>query len=127
MLQRRRRNFGRHAVIIAKSCKQQHMRHVEATGTGRALRLAMIGATLFLLAIAPMGAGSVFPFRIFGIAAAYLLFRRPLGTAPSTMVWLTVDADDAITGPTSAAMDRKSSPVPQPTSGLCRHTAENRK
>ena len=51
-----------------------------ATGTGRALQLGMIGAMAFLLAIAPMGAGSCFPFSLFGIAAAYLLFRKPLAT-----------------------------------------------
>jgi hypothetical protein len=51
-----------------------------ATGTGRALQLAMIGVMVFLLAIAPMGVGSAFPFSIFGIAAAYLVFRKPLHT-----------------------------------------------
>ena len=51
-----------------------------ATGTGRALQLGMIGAMVFLLAIAPMGAGSCFPFSVFGIAAGYLLLRKPLTT-----------------------------------------------
>jgi hypothetical protein len=51
-----------------------------ATGTGRALQVGMVGSMIFLLAIAPMGVGSAFPFSLFGILAAYLLFRRPLGT-----------------------------------------------
>jgi zinc transport system ATP-binding protein len=51
-----------------------------ATGAGRALQLAMISVMVFLLAIAPMGVGSAFPFSVFGIAAAYLVFRKLLHT-----------------------------------------------
>jgi hypothetical protein len=51
-----------------------------ATRTGKALQLGMFGAMVFLLAIAPMGVGSAFPLSIFGMAAAYLLFRQPLRT-----------------------------------------------
>ena len=50
------------------------------SGTGKALQLGMVGAMVFLLAIAPMGVGSAFPFSILGMVAAYLLFRHPLGT-----------------------------------------------
>ncbi len=53
---------------------------VLATGKATWLRLSMVGAMVFLAAIAPMGVGSAFPFSIFGIVAAYLLFRKPLDT-----------------------------------------------
>ena len=52
-----------------------------ATGTGTRVRLAMLGSMAFLLAIAPMGVGAAFPFSIFGILAAYLLFRTPFDTS----------------------------------------------
>jgi hypothetical protein len=52
-----------------------------AAGTGRSVRLAMLGSMAFLLAIAPMGVGSAFPFSVFGIWAAYLLFRTPFDTS----------------------------------------------
>jgi hypothetical protein len=52
-----------------------------ATGTGRSVRLAMLGSMVFLLAIAPMGVGAAFPFSIFGILAAYLLYRTPFDTS----------------------------------------------
>jgi hypothetical protein len=52
-----------------------------ATGTGRSVRLAMLGSMAFLLAIAPMGVGAAFPFSLFGILAAYLLYRTPFDTS----------------------------------------------
>jgi hypothetical protein len=48
-----------------------------AAGTGPSVRLAMVGSTVFLLAIAPMGVGAAFPFSVFVIVAAYLVFREP--------------------------------------------------
>jgi hypothetical protein len=51
-----------------------------AIGKGNWLRLGMVGVVIFLAAIAPMGVGSAFPFSIFGIVAAYLLFRKPWDT-----------------------------------------------
>jgi len=52
-----------------------------AAGTGARVRLAMLGVMAFLLAIAPMGVGSAFPFSVFGIWAAYLLYRTPFDTS----------------------------------------------
>jgi hypothetical protein len=52
-----------------------------ATGTGPWVRLAMIGGMVFLLAIAPMGVGAAFPFSVFVIVAAYLVYRRPFATS----------------------------------------------
>jgi hypothetical protein len=52
-----------------------------AAGTGTRVRLAMLGSMAFLLAIAPMGVGAAFPFSLFGILAAYLLFRTPFDTS----------------------------------------------
>jgi hypothetical protein len=52
-----------------------------ATGTGGRVRLSMLGSMLFLLAIAPMGVGSAFPFSIFVMLAAYLVFRRGFDTS----------------------------------------------
>ncbi|HZT08376.1 MAG TPA: hypothetical protein VFC51_15225 [Chloroflexota bacterium] len=51
-----------------------------ATGTGSWVRLSMLGSAIFLAAIAPMGVGAAFPFSLFGILAAFLLFRRPFTT-----------------------------------------------
>jgi hypothetical protein len=51
-----------------------------ATGSGTAVRLAMIGSMMFLLAIAPMGVGAAFPFSVFVIVAASLVYRRPFTT-----------------------------------------------
>ena len=52
-----------------------------ATGTGTWVRVAMLGSMAFLLAIAPMGVGAAFPFSLFGIWAAYLLYRTPFDTS----------------------------------------------
>jgi hypothetical protein len=52
-----------------------------AAGTGARVRLAMLGVMAFLLAIAPMGVGSAFPFSVFVIWAAYLLYRTPFDTS----------------------------------------------
>ncbi len=39
------------------------------------LNLGMLGASIFLLAIAPLGVGSAFPFSLIMVAALYGLFR----------------------------------------------------
>jgi hypothetical protein len=54
---------------------------IMATGTGGWVRLAMLGSAIFLLAIAPTGVGSAFPFSICGVVAAALLFRRWFSTS----------------------------------------------
>ena len=43
---------------------------------GTLVRLAAIGAILFLIGIAPLGVGSAFPFSITVSAAAWLIIRR---------------------------------------------------
>ena len=43
---------------------------------GDALRLGVAGATVFLLAIAPLGVGSGFPFSLFAIASLLVMQRR---------------------------------------------------
>jgi hypothetical protein len=63
-----------------------------AAGTGARVRLAMLGSMAFLLAIAPMGVGAAFPFSLFGILAAYLLFRTPFDTSLFEDVGATVAA-----------------------------------
>src|SRR5215216_5495941 len=54
---------------------------VLATGTGTWVRLAMIGTSLFMLGLAPLGVGGAFPFSLFAIVAAYLLYRQPFETS----------------------------------------------
>jgi hypothetical protein len=63
-----------------------------AAGTGRSVWLAMLGSMAFLLAIAPMGVGAAFPFSLFGILAASLLFRTPFDTSLFEDVGATVAA-----------------------------------
>lgn len=41
------------------------------------VKTACLGAIIFLLAIAPLGVGSAFPFSVFTSMAAYLIYRRP--------------------------------------------------
>jgi hypothetical protein len=52
-----------------------------ATGTGTWVRLSMIGVTVFMLGLAPLGVGGAFPFSIFAILAAYLLSRKQFETS----------------------------------------------
>src|SRR5579864_4612574 len=52
-----------------------------STGTGTRVRLAMLGITVFMLGLAPLGVGGAFPFSIFAIVAAYLLYRRTFDTS----------------------------------------------
>lgn len=44
---------------------------------GRAVQLGLVGAIVFLLAIAPLGRGAAFPFSLTVSAAAAVLFSRP--------------------------------------------------
>jgi hypothetical protein len=69
------------ALFVAPIAIGQLAISILATGTGRSVRLAMLGSMVFLLAIAPLGVGAAFPFSIFGILAAYLLFRTPFDTS----------------------------------------------
>ncbi len=52
---------------------------IDSTSTRR---LAVAGATLFLLAIAPLGVGSAFPFSLIYIAALVVMERRIEAAAP---------------------------------------------
>jgi len=47
------------------------------------VKIACIGAIVFLLAIAPLGVGSGFPFSIFVSMAAFLIYRKP----PHDYLW----------------------------------------
>jgi hypothetical protein len=47
---------------------------------GRAAQLGLVGAIAFLLAIAPLGRGSAFPFSLVASLAAALLLRPPFHT-----------------------------------------------
>jgi hypothetical protein len=44
-------------------------------GKGILLRLGVIGGVIFLIAIAPLGVGSAFPFSLFAIAALLVMYR----------------------------------------------------
>lgn len=43
---------------------------------GRVLKSGILGAIIFLVAIAPLGVGSAFPFSIFASIALYIVFRN---------------------------------------------------
>lgn len=47
------------------------------------VKLACIGAIVFLLAIAPLGVGSGFPFSLFTALAAFLIYRN----SPHEFLW----------------------------------------
>jgi hypothetical protein len=50
---------------------------------GMWVKLACVGAIIFLLAIAPLGVGSGFPFSLFAGLGAYLIFRQK----PHLLLW----------------------------------------
>ena len=54
---------------------------VLAAGSGRWIRLSMVGMTVFMLGLAPLGVGGAFPFSVFAIVAGYLLWSKPLTTS----------------------------------------------
>jgi hypothetical protein len=65
---------------------------------GRARRLGVIGATIFLLAIAPLGIGSGFPFSVSAIASLLIMERRlrPLRQgSPASRFLPAPDASDS--------------------------------
>ncbi len=48
------------------------------------VKLACAGAILFLIAIAPLGVGSAFPFSIFTSLGAYLIYKK----GPHNYLWI---------------------------------------
>ena len=75
--------FARHtATIVAAIALGQLAIALFVTWRGRAVQLGLAGAIAFLLAIAPLGRGSAFPFSLIVSFAALLLMRpafpRPL-------------------------------------------------
>ena len=80
---------------------------------GRARRLGVIGATIFLLAIAPLGVGSGFPFSLSAIASLLIMERRlrPLRQgSPAGQFVPAPDASDSheilIHAPAAAVFER---------------------
>lgn len=47
------------------------------------VKAACVGSIIFLLAIAPLGVGSAFPFSVFTSIAAYLIYRK----SPHPYLW----------------------------------------
>ena len=52
---------------------------------GWVLKTGIIGALIFLLAIAPLGIGSAFPFSLIASAALYLIYRK----ASDNYLWIS--------------------------------------
>ena len=50
---------------------------------GALVKLACVGAIIFLLAIAPLGVGSAFPFSLFAGLAAFLIYQK----SPHDYLW----------------------------------------
>lgn len=68
--------FARHtAALVAAIAAGQLAVAVLLALRGRAVQLGLLGAGIFLLAIAPLGRGSAFPFSITASVAAALLLR----------------------------------------------------
>jgi hypothetical protein len=82
--------FARHAAeIVATIALGQLAIAVLVALRGRAVKLGLAGAIVFLLAIAPLGRGSVFPFSLIVSAAALLVMRQPIETTlPADLVAL---------------------------------------
>lgn len=71
--------FAQHATeLVAAIAVGQLIIALLIALRGRAVKLGLAGAILFLLAIAPLGRGSAFPFSLIVSAAALLLWRRPI-------------------------------------------------
>jgi len=71
--------FAQHTTeIVAAIAVGQLAIAVLVALRGRAVKLGLAGATLFLLAIAPLGRGSGFPFSLIVSGAALLLTRHPI-------------------------------------------------
>lgn len=78
--------FSRHIpVIVGLIAAGQFAIALLVAGRGRAVRLGLAGAMVFLIAIAPLGIGSAFPGTLVAALAAALLwkpgFARPLPDA----------------------------------------------
>ncbi len=67
---------------------------VLAAGRGTWVRLSMVGVTGFMIGLAPLGVGGAFPYSIFAIIAAYVLFRKRFDTT----LWDDVGATLAAVG-----------------------------
>ncbi len=52
-----------------------------ADGAGTWVKLSMVGMTGFMIGLAPLGVGGAFPFSLFAIVAAYVVFRNPPQTS----------------------------------------------
>lgn len=70
------------AVGLIASC--QAFIAVSMILKGRILKLGIIGAIIFLLAIAPLGVGSAFPFSLIASGALYIILRSD----SSDYLWL---------------------------------------
>jgi hypothetical protein len=69
--------FSRHAsLFVGAIAVGQLVIAALVAARGRAVALGLAGAIVFLLAIAPLGRGSAFPFSLVAAAAAALLLRR---------------------------------------------------
>jgi hypothetical protein len=68
-------------MVLAIAAGQLVIAMLLARG-GRALRLGTLGATVFLLAIAPLGVGSGFPFSLIAIASLLVMQRGLGGVSP---------------------------------------------
>jgi hypothetical protein len=69
--------FSRHVVeMVGFIATCQAMIAVSMLLRGKILKTGIIGAIIFLLAIAPLGVGSAFPFSIIVSFALYLIFRN---------------------------------------------------
>jgi hypothetical protein len=53
---------------------------VLAAGRGTSVRLSMLGVIGFMIGLAPLGVGGAFPYSIFAIIAAFVLFRKRFDT-----------------------------------------------
>ena len=69
-------------IIITIACGQLLIA-VGMALNGIWVKTSCIGAIIFLLAIAPLGVGSAFPFSIFVSIAAYFIYRR----VPHDFLW----------------------------------------
>jgi hypothetical protein len=79
--------FARHAgLFVGAIAVGQLAIAVLVALRGRAVALGLAGAVIFLLAIAPLGRGSAFPFSLIASAAAVLLARhRYVRTLPGEL------------------------------------------
>jgi hypothetical protein len=87
--------FARHITpIVATIAVGQAAIAVGVSLAGRAARLALIGAVVFLVAIAPLGIGSGFPATVIMALAALKLLDAPCATTlwHEAAAWLRIAA-----------------------------------